>query len=271
MSTAPAEVLGADVDALRALSSGLGSGARTVEDVAARTTTTLSSVDWQGPDAAGFRDAWNGSHQPALAQVAAALQEAERRAAEQAAEQETASNGPVHLQVPWYSQIVGGNGFTPSWTACFLASRAMAAQAGATVLGPDRRIQVATGENADGTIVADPTRATEGRAYVDSELDAGRPVVVGVSHRDGYRGNVDRITDHFVVITGRDTDDQGRTFYTFHDPATRHEDKGSDDVVANRFHVTGAGVLRSDGQVESGEVVGRQIEVAMVRRNAESD
>lgn len=175
--------------------------------------------------------------------------------------------GPVALQVPFYSQLVGGNGFTPGNTACFKASKAMAAQLGADVLGPDQRIQVAAGENTDGSVIPDASRAAAGRSYIDEQLDSGRPVVVGVSHKGAYNGNVDGITDHFVVVTGRGTDADGSTYYTFNDPATSHASKGADTNVANRFHLSDNGVLVSAGATARGAVVDRHIEVSMVRRN----
>lgn len=176
------------------------------------------------------------------------------------------TTGSAAVTVPFYSQFVGGHGFTPGSTACFRAATAMAAQAGAHVLGPDQRIQVATGERSDGSVTIDAARATEGRSYIDQQLDAGRPVVVGVSHRDASY-NVDRITDHFVVVTGRGTDADGSTYYTFHDPSTRYAERGSDTNAANRFHVGENGLMYSDGRRAAGPVLDRHIEVSMVRRN----
>lgn len=181
--------------------------------------------------------------------------------------QPSGAQQPVALQVPFYGQFVAGHGYTPGNTACFKASKAMAAQLGAEVLGPDQRIQVASGENKDGSVVLDAGRAQEGRTYIDDQLDSGRPVVVGVSHKSAYNGNVDRITDHFVVITGRGTDESGQTYYTFNDPATSYADKGSDSNPANRFRLTEGGVMVSDGTVGTGKIVDRHIEVSMVRRN----
>lgn len=85
--------------------------------------------------------------------------------------------------------------------------------------GPAHAIQVAYGEDSDGRVAADPQRARAARAYIDDALDAGWPVLVGVSYED-QRYNADRITDHFVTITGRDHDENGRLFYTFVDPGT---------------------------------------------------
>lgn len=176
------------------------------------------------------------------------------------------SGRDVRLRVPYFSQLIPGNGFKAGKQSCFLAASAMAKAAGARVLGPADRIQVATGENRDGSIDINAQRAHAGRAYIDQQLEAGRPVVVGVSHKDAAY-NVDRITDHFVVITGRGTDQRGRTFYTFHDPASMSASRGSDSNVNNRFYVDGGGMLFKAGNKARGLVVERHFEVSMIRRN----
>ncbi|QRN96830.1 LysM peptidoglycan-binding domain-containing protein [Archangium violaceum] len=170
------------------------------------------------------------------------------------------------VKVPYYSQFEGGHGYTPSDTACFKAAVAMAKAAGANVTGPGDRIQVATGENSKGQVTVDPKKAAEGRKYIDSQLDAGKPVVVGVSHKDSDY-NADKLTDHFVVITGRGVDDKGRTYYTFHDPGTTQTAKGADTNPNNRFYVDDNGKMYRPGKQATGYVTDRQLEVAMVRRN----
>lgn len=182
----------------------------------------------------------------------------------------TRPGDPVNVRTPFYSQFEGGHGYTPGNTACFRAATAMARDAGATVLGPADRIQVATSEATDGSVTVDPTRMTQGRSYIDSELEAGRPVVVGVSHKAGYNGNVDRLTDHFVVVTGRGTNPDGSTYYTFNDPATRHATIGSDTRVENRFQVGADGGLYRDMANETSYLTQKDTWVSMVRRNRES-
>ncbi|MBZ4418617.1 LysM peptidoglycan-binding domain-containing protein [Myxococcus sp. RHSTA-1-4] len=172
------------------------------------------------------------------------------------------------VQVPFYSQYEAGHGFTPGDTSCFKAATAMAAATGARVTGPDKRIQVATSENGLGQITVNPEKAREGRSYIDSQLSAGKPVVVGVSHKDASY-NADGLTDHFVVITGKGQDAQGRTYYTFHDPGTRHTDKGSDANPNNRFYVDDStGKMFRAGTEASGKIITRRYEVSMVRPNA---
>ena len=182
----------------------------------------------------------------------------------------------VSLKVSFFSQAIENPYFNASWSACFDASVAMAKQSGATVLGPDHRIQIATSEDKKGKLTVDSTRVIEGRNYIGSELENGRPVVVGVSHRDseiekGKKYNVDKITDHFVVITGQGTDSSGRTYYKFIDPGTKHESTGSDDNIKNRFYVDEeTGKLYKPGKDATGYGYERRYEVSMVRRNEES-
>ena len=172
-----------------------------------------------------------------------------------------------HVKVPYYSQFEGGHGYTPSSTACFKAATAMAGASGAKVLGPADRIQVGTSENSKGQLAINSKKAAEGRSYIDQQLDKGKPVVVGVSHKDSDY-NVDGLTDHFVTITGRGVDDKGRTYYTFHDPGTTNASKGRDTNPNNRFYVDPkTGGMSRPGTAASGYVTDRHYDVAMVRRN----
>ncbi|GMU01876.1 hypothetical protein KH5H1_59960 [Corallococcus caeni] len=177
-------------------------------------------------------------------------------------------SGPaVHVKVPYYSQFEGGHGYTPSDTACFKAAVAMAGAKGANVLGPDRRIQVGKSENGVGALNVDSKKAAEGRKYIDQQLNAGKPVVVGVSHKDSNY-NVDGLTDHFVTITGRGVDEKGRTYYTFHDPGTTNASKGKDTNPNNRFYVDDkTGNMYRPGKAANGYVTDRHYDVAMVRIN----
>ncbi|WP_426756624.1 LysM peptidoglycan-binding domain-containing protein [Myxococcus sp. Y35] len=175
----------------------------------------------------------------------------------------------VQTSTPWVSQYDGSRVERAGHKACFRAAVVMAAGAGATVTGPGNRIQVATGDDPNGGVTVDAAAARRGREYIDGQLDAGKPVVVGVDHRSGRNSdNVDGITDHFVVITGRGTDEQGRTYYTFHDPATQHQQRGADTNPNNRFYVDSeTGNLYRPGPTD-GNVVTRHFEVSMVRPNA---
>ncbi len=83
--------------------------------------------------------------------------------------------------------------------------------------GGDEAIQVAYAEDADGRVAVDPNQAKVARAYIDEQLDKGRPLLVGVSYADDSY-NADKMTDHFVTISGRGYDADGRLYYTYKDP-----------------------------------------------------
>ncbi len=79
-------------------------------------------------------------------------------------------------------------------------------------------------------------------------------------------GNVDAITDHFVVVTGRGVDAAAPAF---NDPATRNASRGADTNANNRFYVDErTGNLYRPGNVASGLVVDRRFDVSMIRPNA---
>jgi hypothetical protein len=77
--------------------------------------------------------------------------------------------------------------------------------------------------------------------YLDEELGKGNPVMVGVDYKSGHPGNYDNITDHWVVITARRTDERG-VYYTYMEVAQR-ETAGHKENVSlgtstdkNRFY-----------------------------------
>ena len=65
-----------------------------------------------------------------------------------------------------------------------------------------------------------PQKFQEGLAYLDSELEKGYPVLIGVNHtyESGVK-NFDKSSDHFVVIVGRGYDEQG-LFYRYYEVGT---------------------------------------------------
>jgi hypothetical protein len=83
--------------------------------------------------------------------------------------------------------------------------------------GPYDAIQIAHAEDANGRVAIDGTQARLGREYIDKALDAGLPVVVGVSYSD-QAYNIDKLTDHFVTIDKRGYDSQNRLYYEYKDP-----------------------------------------------------
>lgn len=88
---------------------------------------------------------------------------------------------------------------------------------------------------------------------LNEALDAGRPVVVAVDYKRGSRGGANG-TDHWVTITGRESDENGRDVYTANDPATGQQ--------FNFFQARG-GRLVSDYQAPNGRnytTTGQQVQ-----------
>ncbi|WP_413452606.1 hypothetical protein AA0Y32_09900 [Georgenia phoenicis] len=83
---------GADVEALRASSRELADTAQALLVTNVRVTGLIYNVEWNGPDAARFRSAWESEYSPRLSEVSAALNRAAADVLEQAADQERASS-----------------------------------------------------------------------------------------------------------------------------------------------------------------------------------
>ncbi|HVE83186.1 MAG TPA: peptidoglycan-binding domain-containing protein [Myxococcales bacterium] len=166
----------------------------------------------------------------------------------------------VQVKVPFISQ----------WTqerpavACYRTCVKMEAKVGIKTGGPDTRIQVASGEDKAGHVKTSPESVKKGRDYIDGQINAGKPVVVGVSYKreaDPKKRYNEGITDHFVLITGRHTDPKtGETYYTYHNPGSRSAANGGDTNPNNRLYVDpGTGNLVHRGSPH--------FELAQVRRN----
>ncbi|MFO0725262.1 MAG: hypothetical protein U1E65_15880 [Myxococcota bacterium] len=128
--------------------------------------------------------------------------------------------------------------------------------------GPEEALQVAYAEDKNGRVLVDPTQARIARSYIDAQLEAGRPVVVGVSYSAaGY--NNDRMTDHFVTISGRDYDAQGRLYYTYKDPGA-----GTDYQDGKLYVDAKTGKMFKEGDQAGGYVQHLDYEVTQVRTYA---
>lgn len=150
--------------------------------------------------------------------------------------------------------------------ASMMAAREMVASAGINIEDnrADDRLQVGTAI-VNGAVHSHPDRVTDARNYIDQELDAGRPVIVGVDFRDGSANDRDGITDHFVVITGRGEDENGNSVYRFDDPGRWDHPDGAETSV---FYTQGDGNLHRRG-FDAGPRSERGMEMTMVVRNPE--
>ena len=101
--------------------------------------------------------------------------------------------------------------------------------------------------------------------YIDSELEKGYPVLIGVDERFDKRIEDDEkryngpayTTDHFVVIVGRKYDSNRVPKYIFYDVRTAHENKGASDE----------NTLWVEGNFLKGKFDNRKYVVTEVRRN----
>jgi peptidoglycan hydrolase-like protein with peptidoglycan-binding domain len=193
-------------------------------------------------------------------QTRAALAQGTPQPGTQNAQPAAASNGSTpttHVNTPFYSMKTSND--------CYTQARAMAAAAGAHVpRGLGNGLQVET-KSPNGTVSINAANAQKAQGYINSELAAGRPVMVGVMHPGGRHNN--GLADHFVTITWSGTDAQGRSYYTFNDPGSKV--RGSDQNPSNRFYVGANGNLFKPGG-QSGYVVDRAYTLAWVGTSAES-
>lgn len=182
---------------------------------------------------------------------------------------------PVHLKVPWYSQHFDHGNVKGGPKACNPMAKEMMATGENTATPGSREapwnFNIADSKDTAGRINPNPALARDGSAYIDAQLDAGKPVLVGVMWRTPTPGGNLGNADHYVVITGRDVDAQGRAFYTFNDPAPMDEAKGADTREQNRFFVDeGTGMLFREGlQLPPGKMrtADARYEVSQVRKN----
>jgi len=173
----------------------------------------------------------------------------------------------IDIDVPFYSQRIGGPDFAKGDYQCFYASKSMAEhtqteEGQMQVLGPGSIFKLATEQQAGGTITLDEDQAEAALDYIDAELEAGRPVVVGVNYKDSSydHENADGITDHFVVIKGRTGKGPGAV-YAFQDPWPLEEEDAQGEFKRE-----------DDGRLvytaeEKGEKLATRYVVAMVRIN----
>lgn len=81
--------------------------------------------------------------------------------------------------------------------------------------------------NRDDKPYAPDARFQEGLNYLDSELQKGRAVIVGVDWKINYHtGNLDHASDHFILVVGRYVI-AGSVFYHYFDPGTQIREKGT--------------------------------------------
>ena len=85
---------------------------------------------------------------------------------------------------------------------------------------------------------------------LDASLENGVPVIVGLDWKKPSKlYNFDKVTDHWVIIVGRDSDDEG-VYYTYFEVAQEAMDKQGNKLGTseerNRFYLTDEKTINCD-------------------------
>ena len=181
------------------------------------------------------------------------------------------------VKVKWISQFDStkeGMGTKAGNTACFDTCKKILVNSGLSgnSASLETRFQVAKenkklsqSRNQSEYLVIDMQRAKDGIEYLDSELESGYPVLVGVDYefdrkiklKDGtidYPNKTDFTTDHYIVIVGRKYDEKKDLYYLFYDVGTypineNNYKAGSNDN--NRLYLKNDYSLRGQSQIPS--------------------
>lgn len=149
---------------------------------------------------------------------------------------------------------------TQAPNGCYDACVAILKRCGVTSAGPASRMIASDQCGMHLTVNAEMHSAT---AYIRSEINAGRPVIIGVDDTlrtdvsNGHKG-----TDHFVVVVGYGIDDQKGQYFQYLEVGTAHYDKAISEE--NRLFL-GAGDLWQRKGAMGGK--GRTYTITEVRRN----
>jgi hypothetical protein len=145
---------------------------------------------------------------------------------------------------------------------CWDASAEMVENGGAEPIeGRANGIETGTESGtADNYTVNATSNATTGQNYLDSQIDQGNGVLVGVDYAFGKNRN-GGTTDHFVAISSRTTNLQsGAKSYNFFEPGTQWKTKGTHS--SNVFTGNSKGLLQGTTKYS-----GKTYTVTHVRKN----
>jgi hypothetical protein len=112
----------------------------------------------------------------------------------------------------------------PNWVCCFDTAKKMLSYTGASPHGETEKIQTFVGVGAKGQFTP---HAYIGFRYIDGQLKHGKAVFVGVD-KGVVKTINELITDHFIVIVGKDRDDEG-WYFRYFDPASTSKSVGTSE------------------------------------------
>lgn len=144
---------------------------------------------------------------------------------------------------------------------CFAATKQMVSKSGATVALNFESNWFKLGgakQNLEGYYMISKGDNSGAYDYLNSQIDLGNSVMLGVDYKWGHPGNSDKLTDHWIAISSRITHlITGQVEYTFFDPGTAFRARGTDP---NNILSMQSGLLRGTFQ-------GKMYDVISIRKN----
>ncbi|MBU0696837.1 MAG: hypothetical protein KKE39_10000 [Bacteroidetes bacterium] len=109
------------------------------------------------------------------------------------------------------------------------------------------------------------TKLAQGLSYLKYALSESIPVIVGVDDASGYPGNLDKTTDHFIVIVGMGTDVNGK-YFSFYDNASGDVIQG---VHSNNklYYNSSTGFISGNSQTDYAKAQPRPYSITMIRKS----
>lgn len=109
------------------------------------------------------------------------------------------------------------------------------------------------------------TKLSQGLSYLKYALSAGIPVIVGIDDAPGHPRNLDKTTDHFIVIVGMGTDSFGK-FFRFYDNASGEVAQGASDN--NKLYYNSAtGLITGNSQTDYAKKQPLPYTITMIRKS----
>ena len=150
---------------------------------------------------------------------------------------ETSKNIDLTGQIKFQTQFskavgdVDGDGdhdIKDEYIACCKASKLMIQNAGFTPVAANKRVDMFIWD-AKLQLEKAPTYQ-DSIDLLNTMLDQGRPVLIGVNRKKTSVGNANKATSHFVVIVGREYNPaKARYEFRFYDPGTSYIAKGTNE------------------------------------------
>jgi hypothetical protein len=101
---------------------------------------------------------------------------------------------------------------------------------------------------------------------LNDHINANRPIITGVNHRDGHPGNSDKTTDHFIVITGRGYDAaKGQYYYNYVETGRTVDNGAGATSDSNRlYYDSSVGTFKTEDKAAQG---GKTYTITQIRPN----